>query len=352
MVILLFRKPGNVMRFSCLFLWILRDRLDILSPVFMKFYSLAQKGWKTMNLCLASFVLAACLLSSLSYAAPVINDTSGQFAFEYKSGEKTKSMTVYYAAPKFPNKESRIVFVLHGDGRKGSGYRKEWQPYAAKYNFVVLCPEFTDQDFPGPWKYNYGNIYDQETKKYTPRSEWTFNIIESLFDYVRQDQRLDVEAYCIFGHSSGAQFVCRMALFMPEARFSLAIANGAGWYTEPAFTKKFPDGLNYTQETDEILRKAFKKEVVILMGEQDKVSKTMPKTPDALVDYDRVWRAKIFFTEAKAQADKLQIPLNWKFMFVPGAHHNDAIHATYGSRLAAHSKRKIENDPNMPTGKP
>jgi dienelactone hydrolase len=305
-----------------------------------------------MKPCLASFVLAAWLLSGHSYAASLISDTSGQFVFEYKTGETVKKIPVYYAAPKSLTQATRVVFVLHGNGRKSEGYRKEWQPYAAKYNYLVLCPEFSEADFPDIWQYNYGNVYDNAAKRWTPRNEWTFNAIEGLFDFVRQDPKVTAEAYCLFGHSAGAQFVHRMVLLMPEARFSMAIANGAGFYTEPAFNKNFPAGLKATPATEETLKKAFKKEVIILMGEQDKVSKTMPKAPEAFDDYDRVWKAKLFFTEAKAQADKLQVSLNWKFQLVPGAHHNDAIHAEYGSRLAAHSKRKIENDPNMPTGKP
>ena len=299
-----------------------------------------------MKRLLTCFVFTVCLLSGLSYPVPVIGDTSGQFVFEYKLGGQVKKIPVYYAAPKTLTKGSRIVFVLHGAARVGKGYRDEWQQYAVKYNFLVLCPEFSEVEFPGVWKYNYGNIYDSDTNKFTPRNEWAFNVIEGLFDFVRQDRQMEVEAYCIFGHSAGAQFVHRMVLLMPDARFSLAIANGAGDYTEPTFDKEFSDGLKLTEATEETLKKAFKKQMVILMGDKDLVSKTMPKTPEAFDQYDRVWKARLFFACAKAESAKRQTPLNWTLRYVPGADHNDPKHAEFGSRLAAQSKKRLVDDPN------
>lgn len=285
------------------------------------------------------FLIYSCL--NFCYAAGVIGNMSGQFTFEIKLGEKTKKVQTYYFTPKSLNSGSRIVFVLHGAGRDGKGYRDEWQQYAEKYNFLVLCPEFSEAEFPGLWSYNYGNVYDPEIKKYVPHNEWSFNVIEGLFDFVRQDLNLKVEAYCIFGHSAGAQFVHRMVLLMPDARFSLAIANGAGYYTEPLFDKEYIDGLKNTGATEETLKKAFNKEMVILMGDKDFVSKTMPQTPAAFDPYDRVWRARIFFACAKTESEKRQIPLHWTLRYVPGADHNDPKHAEFGSRLAAQSKKKL-----------
>ena len=261
--------------------------------------------------------------------------------FEYELAGQLKKIPVHYFAPKTMTRGSRIVFVLHGASRSGKGYRDTWQKYATTYNFLVICPEFSEAEFPGWWKYNGGNIYDMDAKKYTLRKDWTFNVIEGLFDFIRQDRQLEVEFYCLFGHSAGAQFVHRMALFMPEARFSLAIANGAGDYTEPTFEKNFTDGLKNTPATEENLVKAFQKEIIFLMGEKDLVSKTMPKTPESFHEYDRVWKARFFFDAAKKEAAKRQAEFNWTLRFVPGADHNDPKHAEFGSRLAARSKKTL-----------
>ncbi len=238
---------------------------------------------------------------------------------------------------------SRIVFVMHGANRNGKAYRDEWQKYAARYNFIILCPQFSEADFPDS-KYNCGNIYDYDRKKYSDRADLTFNVIEGLFDFVKQDRGMKAEAYCIFGHSAGAQFVHRMVLFMPEARFSLAIANGAGDYTAPVFDKIPYEGLKGTYVTKESLKKSFAKEMVILMGARDLMSKTMPKEGQ-FHEYDRVWMAKRFYGIAKAEALKLQTTFKWLFRLVPNADHNNPLHAEYGSAMAARSKIFL-TDPN------
>jgi poly(3-hydroxybutyrate) depolymerase len=279
------------------------------------------------------------LLCSPSYAKPIIGNEAGNFAFTYKTSDQTKTIPVYYFAPPKLSRASRIVFVIHSDSRSGKQYRDEWAQYAVKYNFLVLCPEFSSAEFDW-WKFNAGNIYDMEKKKYNPRQDWTFNIIEQLFDFAKRDRQMKAEAYCIFGHSAGAQFVQRMVLFMPEARFSLAISNGAGGYTLPTFDKKFTDGIRGLI-TEESLKKSFAKEMIILMGDLDYVSKTMPKSEGAFHQYDRTWRAKIFYDTAKAEAAKRNAALNWHFKFVPNADHQNRLHAEYGSKFAATSKLSL-----------
>ena len=285
-------------------------------------------------------LLIICSLSCCCYAR-IIGDNAGNFVFEYKVAGQVKKIPVYYFSPRELSPMSRIVFVLHGANRNGKAYRDEWQKYALRNNFIVLCPEFSKSEFPSS-KYNYGNIYDYDKKKYAERKDWTFNFIEGLFDFVKQDREMKAEAYCIFGHSAGAQFVHRMVLFMPEARFSLAIANGAGDYTEPVFDKVFYDGLKGTCVTEESLRKSFAKEMVILMGSKDLMSKMMPKGGQ-FHEYDRIWKARVFYQTAKAEALKRQATFKWLFKLVPNADHNNPLHAEYGSILVSRSKKFFSN---------
>jgi hypothetical protein len=225
-------------------------------------------------------------------------------------------------------------------------YRDEWQKYARKYNFLVLCPELTKRDF-SYWEYNCGNIYDKENKRFNPKEDWTFNLIEQLFDFVRKDRKMRVEAYCIFGHSAGAQVVQRMVLFMPEARFSLAIANGSGWYTMPNFKRGFVDGLKSTSVTEEGLKKAFEKNLIILMGDKDLVTKTRPASyAETKHKWDRVWRAQFFYEEAKTRSEQMGVEFNWIYKTVPNADHNNPKHALWGSRYAAKSKKSISRKVN------
>lgn len=223
-------------------------------------------------------------------------------------------------------------------------YRDEWQKHAGKYNFLVLCPELSKSDFPF-WEYQYGNIYDKENKKFNPKDVWTFNLIEELFDFVREERKMRVGSYCIFGHSAGAQFVQRMVLFMPESRFSLAIANGAGWYTLPNFKYSFYrdlSGLKGSPVTGEGLKKAFEKKLIILMGDKDFVTKTSPASYAATKHkWDRVWRAKFFYKEAHARSEQMGAEFNWIYKTVPDADHNNPKHALWASRYASKSSKNI-----------
>lgn len=272
-------------------------------------------------------------------SASVIREGAGQFVFEYELAGKLRKVPVHYFAPKSLLPGSRIVFVLHGSARVGDGYRDEWKPYAEDYNFLVLCPEFSEAEFPGWWSYNGGNLYNEDKKAYTPRSEWAFNVIEGLFDFVKNDRQMIVDAYCIFGHSAGGQFVQRMVLFMPEARFSLAIANGPGSYTYPLMDKKLVDGVQFTEVTQESLRRSFQKEMILLVGSRDFVSKKMPQNPDEFDPYDRLWRARHFYKTAKTEAENLNADYKWYLRMVPDADHNSPKHAEFGSKLAAKSRK-------------
>jgi pimeloyl-ACP methyl ester carboxylesterase len=53
-------------------------------------------------------------------------------------------------------------------------------------------------------------------------------VIERLFDHVRQTLGISATTYDIVGHSAGGQFVERLVLFLPSARFRRAVASSPG----------------------------------------------------------------------------------------------------------------------------
>ena len=57
--------------------------------------------------------------------------------------------------------------------------------------------------------------------------------VEHLFDYVREKSGATQDTYLLDGHSAGAQFVQRLVTFLPEARYSRAVAANAGVYVMP-----------------------------------------------------------------------------------------------------------------------
>lgn len=69
-----------------------------------------------------------------------------------------------------------------------------------------------------------------------PKAEWALTAIERLFDAVRDGLALTQTDYDIVGFSGGAQFVHRLVLFAPEARFRRAVAASAGRYAFPSWS--------------------------------------------------------------------------------------------------------------------
>ena len=102
-----------------------------------------------------------------------------------------------------------------------------------------------------------------------PKSEWALTAIERLFDVVRDEMGLSRTDYDIVGFSGGAQFVHRLVLFLPEARFRRAVAASPGRYAFPSWSDKFPYGLAGSPIDRPGLAVAFSRQLVLLLGDRD-----------------------------------------------------------------------------------
>ncbi len=248
---------------------------------------------------------------------------------------KEKPITVWGHKPKKWDKHSPVVFVMHGIKRDAQKYWNLWIKHSERQNFLLLVPEFSNQHYPGIIKYNLGNTFSSLGEPIA-KSTWTYTIIERIFDAAKTIMKFRTNTYNIYGHSAGAQFVHRLAIFLPEARFDLAICANAGWYTLPSYTTKFPYGLKASGITETELKKAFGKKVVILLGDKDinPRHKYLNKSPQAKAQgKHRYERGRHFYEVAKREAEKLHVPLKWELVVVRGVGHNNA-------RMA---KRAIEN---------
>ncbi len=96
------------------------------------------------------------------------------------------------------------------------------------------------------------------------RTKWLYQTIERLYDHLVTTKRAEAGGYILFGHSAGAQFVHRMVLALPEARFRLAVIGNAGFYTlptdaGPAGGFQFPYSLEGTPITEAERAKALQR---------------------------------------------------------------------------------------------
>lgn len=258
-----------------------------------------------------------------SSSEPVLRPGLGEFSFTGYGPLSDRPVRVYYAAPANPA-TAQILIVMHGVGRNAKDYRADWEPLVKSRNVLVLAPDFSEQEYPGHSAYSLGNMTDDDDNP-LPRAQWSFNIVESLFDFVVRDVGSSAHDYALFGHSAGAQFVHRFVEFMPNNRARVAAAANPGWYTMPDDAVPFPYGLHGAPVSTRELGPAFASNFVLLLGGSDTDPDDESLRHDHLSDQQgsyRLERGQNFFRLATQVARSGSLPFHWRLQVVPGVAHD------------------------------
>lgn len=216
-----------------------------------------------------------------------------------------------------------LVIVIHGAGRNAANSRDYWVEAADRYGVLIAAPRFEKERFSSRL-FQQGNVRGEPD-----HSRWTFGVVERLFDAARAAGRAAGSSYRLFGHSAGGQFVHRMALLMPEARFSKAVVANAGYYTRPVDAAAaggfaYPYSLGGTPATDTTLRVALGKQVTVMLGDRDTdaAHRELNRSPGAEDQgATRFARGQRFMADIRATAVRLGVPLQWREVVVPGVAH-------------------------------
>jgi pimeloyl-ACP methyl ester carboxylesterase len=235
-------------------------------------------------------------------------------------------VNVHTYIPESASDTTTILIVIHGWSREAQRYFDDWKTQGAQHDFVVVVPHFPVEDFPLSNDYNLGHVFEEETTKLRPRKTWTFAAIEPLFDAVVARLGGKQTEYTLFGHSAGSQFVHRFLYYMPEARVSRYLAGNAGWYTIPDFDTEYPYGLENAAVSEDQLKAALQKDVVILLGNED-IDATDPdlrNTPEAKRQgVNRLARGLTYYSAAQSAAENLGVDLQWRLTVVEGVGHKN-----------------------------
>ncbi|MBX7495111.1 hypothetical protein K3172_04475 [Qipengyuania sp. 6B39] len=246
----------------------------------------------------------------------------GTFTFANWAGP---AIPVHYYRPATVTATTPVLLVFHGTSRTAGSYRDAWVDAATAGHYIVLAPEFSEQDFPESLAYQEGHVLDA-AGQLRPREQWSFAAIEPLFDAVRTATGTQVSRYAMYGHSGGAQFVHRFLMLMPEARYSRAIAANAGWYTLPQMSRAYPVGLGATPVTRDDLAAALRKRLIILLGTED-TDPNDPTLPTSSVAMEqgpnRLERGRYFFARAQEAAADQSVSLVWRIEYVQGVGHDN-----------------------------
>lgn len=243
-------------------------------------------------------------------------------------------VTVRYFVPENATPRTPVVLVMHGKKRNGADYFEDWMPHAREQGFLLVVPEFSDDEFPGDEGYNFGNTVDKAGQA-QPVDRWSFSMIEPVFDAVCARTGNRSEGYSIYGHSAGAQFVHRFLYFVPAARVRRAVAANAGWYTLPSLEVAFPYGLKGTPVSAADLSASLGKPLTILLGTKDTDPKArmLRRTPEAEAQGPhRFARGHYFFEFASHRSMELGVPFAWSLATAPGIAHSDKGMAPFALR--------------------
>jgi len=235
------------------------------------------------------------------------------------------TLRVWYFRSAATPADAPVLFVMHGVGRNAEEYLDDWIELATQKQFLVVVPEFSKAEFPGEEAYNSGNMFDK-TGRPIPRERWSYSMIEPLFDALVPQLGHHRKDYMLYGHSAGAQFVHRFVYFMPEARYTRAVAANAGWYTLPSLDVAFPYGLKGSTIDVAALRAAWARPLVVLLGESDidPKSSALRHTPEADAQgLYRFARGQFFYAQARAAAATSHAPFNWTLATAPGIAHSN-----------------------------
>src|SRR5262245_25519851 len=266
-----------------------------------------------------SIPAALALLSGLLAAPPVAAEP-----IPLGSGRQTidvggTRLTVFIHRPACPDPSLLVVF--HGIARNAAHYRDYARALADRDCLLVVAPLFDKRSFP-LWRYQRGGIvHDGVVQK---PGDWTGRLALALVDRVRQQEGKPL-AYSLLAHSAGAQFLDRLAAFVPTEAKRIVVAN-PGSYVFPSLEIAAPYGLGkvYAGADGEAeLKRYLAQPLTIYLAEADTREDDRDDSPDALAQgASRHQRGVNAFNAGKALAHARGWPFNWRLVELPGVGHN------------------------------
>jgi len=235
-----------------------------------------------------------------------------------------RPLTRHVARPRHYDTGTPVLFVHHGVRRNGRDYRDYWLDLVDEAEVLAIAIEFPEASFPKYLQYNFGNLHDERGAP-NPRKQWTFGIVERLFDGLLSQGVTSRQRYGLFGHSAGGQFVHRMLSFGYRDRVAVAITANAGTYAMPDLSTPWPFGLGETDVDDDALRALLEFPITVMAGTEDvkTTGEFFPKGPRSMRQgANRYERAHNYVRTGHAAAAALRTFCAWTITEVPGVGHD------------------------------
>ena len=219
------------------------------------------------------------------------------------------------------DKDTQLLFVIHGNSRNANDYISAWIPYISNKNIIVVAPQFNKNSF------RYFFLLESATSSGAINNnpdDYINKSISSFFNFFQSKFSLSTNKYKMFGHSAGAQFTHRYMLLSNDKRISSAVIANAGWYT---FLNgaSFPYGIQESpiDITGKHIRWFMSNRTTLLIGDNDVNLDDVNSSAGAKNQgKTRVDRAKNYFNALIRLADKENIPFRWRYEVINGVDHD------------------------------
>lgn len=240
-----------------------------------------------------------------------------------------KNIRVYFYVPENVNNTTEILFIFHGNGRNAKDYRNAMISKADEYNFIIITPKFSSEYFPGGDAYNLGNVFvdgdNPSESTLNPEEQWTFSVIEPIFDHVKEKLNNTSQSYHVFGHSAGGQVAHRFLFFKPNARIKKMVASASGWYTVTDQSISFPYGFENCPLEQSNFSELFQKELTVIVGDLDNDPNAPALRRNSFADAqgtNRLDRAIHFYNTAENLAEDNNAMFNWDLRIIENVDHD------------------------------
>ena len=246
---------------------------------------------------------------------------------------------IFYITPEKINKDTKVIFVIHGNSRNAEDYLSAWIPHVINKNVIVAAPQFRKIDF----RYFFLlEMAESSGKVNSNKNEYINNSISLFFNYLKSKFSLSTETYRMFGHSAGAQFTHRYMLLSMDNRISNSVIANAGWYTFIT-DDEFPYGINNSpiNISNEQIKWFMSQKVNLLIGSDDIGFRSVNSSKGAnLQGSTRVDRAANYFDSLIMSAENRGYALRWNYRVLDRVDHDYIKVTPYAAQILL---RDIEN---------
>jgi dienelactone hydrolase len=263
--------------------------------------------------CLALFTAVNALLAAAAVAEP-IPQGSGRQSVQFGSTE----MVVFTFRPQCH--ASSLLLVFHGNAGVPR-YRDYARPIADRNCMVVVASRFDRDRFPSA-SYQRGGIVRRGEVR--DAQDWTVSLVPRIADWARRQTGLN--DYYLVGHSAGAQFLSRVAAFVPTQARRIVIANPST-HVVPSLDVAAPYGLALVysrSKAEAALRRYLAQPVTIFLGDEDigEDDDDLSRNPAAMAQgKTRLERGLRVFHAGERMAASRDWRFNWRLVRAPGIGH-------------------------------